>query len=110
MHKFKEISKLFHTKEEPIESTIKDIESLHRLLSTYVQPDENPPSEEDVKFLKTETELRAAKYYAYQIELGKQQLRLMSYQKKATFWMKWATIAIAGATLVQLGLAIFKKS
>jgi hypothetical protein len=38
-----------------------------------------------------------------------EQRSLIAVQKKATFWMKWATLGIAGATLAQVLIALFKK-
>jgi hypothetical protein len=44
-----------------------------------------------------------------QITLNNAQYHALKEQKKVTFWMKWATLAIAAAALIQIAIALFKS-
>ncbi len=46
---------------------------------------------------------------ATRIENYEEQRTLILYQKRATFWIKWATIVMALATVSQVIVAICKK-
>jgi hypothetical protein len=88
--------------EEPPPSSIQALHDLvekNRLAGEYGDPD-IPESRINMhlhELLVTQITLNDAQYHA------------LKEQKKVTFWMKWATHAIAAAALIQIAITLFKS-
>lgn len=100
---FEKIKALFR-KNQLVEETIESIETQGKVLRNLtrnagIQLD---PDKEEEAFLNRETSLRAEKYYNYQIELSREQLRLMKYQKRYTNVIIIATSIMAIAAIITL--------